>query len=107
MGQQDNMYQAPQGMMSARDYKDALQSAPVASFVPTSKDDTHDDPDDDTDEDDATESYEYVSKWKVLFGKHKGTPFKDIPDGYLKWMWQKGVSNNDKVNEYISERLNL
>ena len=105
MGQQDNMYQAPQGMMSARDYKDALKSMP--SSTTTVKDDTFDDPDDDTDDDDATESYEYVGKWKVLFGKHKGTPFKDIPDGYLKWMWQKGVSNNDKVNEYISERLNL
>jgi uncharacterized protein (DUF3820 family) len=52
-------------------------------------------------------TYEYVGEWKLLFGKHKGTPFRSCPDDYLKWMWEKGVSNNDKVNEYISQRLNL
>ena len=52
-------------------------------------------------------TYEYVGKWKILFGMHKGKFYKDIDDDYLKWVWDKGIVNNDKVNEYISERLNL
>ena len=56
---------------------------------------------------DAEESYDYVAKWEVRFGKHKGVLFKDVPDDYLNWAWNKGVINNEKVNNYISDRLKL
>jgi len=52
-------------------------------------------------------TYGYVGQWRVLFGMHKGKIWKNVDDTYLKWVWDKGIVNNDKVNEYISERLNL
>ena len=54
-----------------------------------------------------TESYDYVAQWEIKFGKHKSSLFKDVPDDYLKWAWNKGIINNEKVNNYIADRLDL
>lgn len=33
--------------------------------------------------------------WEIPFGKHKGTPLKEVPDGYLQWM-----ADPEGKNEY-------
>ena len=48
-----------------------------------------------------------VGKWKILFGKHKGIVYGEVPDDYLKWCYDEGIIKNEKVNEYIEERLKL
>ena len=53
----------------------------------------------------ASESYEYVGKWKILFGKHKNTIYDDVPVTYLKWCDENNIINNEKVKGYIKERL--
>ena len=57
--------------------------------------------------DNNDESYEYVGKWDVKFGKHKGVLFSEVPDAYLRWAWENGVIKNDNINNYIADRLKL
>jgi uncharacterized protein (DUF3820 family) len=52
-------------------------------------------------------NYKIVENWKILFGKHKGAHYGEIPDGYLRWCYDNGIIKNEKVNEYIEERLDL
>lgn len=53
------------------------------------------------------DNYKMVEQWKILFGKHKGTTYGELPDDYLEWCYNNGIIKNDKVNEYIEERLDL
>ena len=40
------------------------------------------------------------------FGKHKGKPMKSIPVEYLHYLWQQGLSKEDKpVANYIRRCL--
>jgi uncharacterized protein (DUF3820 family) len=48
-----------------------------------------------------------VENWKILFGKYKGMQYGEIPDDYLKWCYDADIIKNEKVNDYIEERLNL
>jgi len=52
-------------------------------------------------------NYKIVENWKILFGKHKGSHYGEITDDYLKWCYDNGIIKNEKVNEYIEERLDL
>ena len=52
-----------------------------------------------------SESYEYVGKWKILFGKHKNTIYEDVPTAYLKWCDENDIIKHEKVKGYIKERL--
>ena len=52
-------------------------------------------------------TYKLVENWKILFGKYKGCCYGEIPDDYLKWAYDNDIIKNEKVNEYIEERLNL
>jgi len=52
-------------------------------------------------------TYKLVENWKILFGKHKGSYYGEIPDDYLRWAYDNDIIKNEKVNEYIEERLNL
>lgn len=47
------------------------------------------------------ETFEYVAKWTMRFGKHKGVAFADVPQDYLKWCYEKGIINNDRVEGYL------
>lgn len=55
----------------------------------------------------TTDILKIVEKWKILFGKHKGSLYGEVPDDYLKWCYDQGIIKNEKVNEYIEERLKL
>lgn len=39
------------------------------------------------------------------WGKHKGTPMKDVPVDYLNWLWWQGGYSDDPVFAYIKENL--
>jgi len=52
-------------------------------------------------------TFKLVENWKILFGKHKGSYYGEIPDDYLRWAYDNDIIKNEKVNEYIEERLNL
>ncbi len=47
--------------------------------------------------------YEKINKMKILFGKHKGTYFKELPIDYLKWCYEKEIflSRNEIIHDYI------
>ena len=49
------------------------------------------------------ETFEYVAKWTMRFGKHKGVVFADVPRDYLKWCYENGVIKNDRVEGYLEE----
>lgn len=52
--------------------------------------------------------YHIISKWKILFGKYKGNCFKDIPQDYLKWCYNKKLflPRNKRIHDYISYIIN-
>lgn len=40
------------------------------------------------------------------FGKHKGKPMQDVPVNYLHYLWESGLSKEDKpVANYIRRSL--
>jgi uncharacterized protein (DUF3820 family) len=42
------------------------------------------------------------------FGKYKGEKLADVPDGYLRWLWQNGMSEKvrwDPLAQYIERAL--
>ena len=41
------------------------------------------------------------------FGKHKGTPMKDVPASYLFYLWTNGISNepHNPVFGYINDNI--
>jgi len=41
---------------------------------------------------------------KITFGKHKGTPFSEIDEGYLRWM--QGQDFNEDIQHTINHHLN-
>lgn len=44
----------------------------------------------------------------MTFGKHKGQPLRDIPDGYLRWLWENGKKDEESpIASYIQQRLNI
>ena len=43
------------------------------------------------------ETFEYVSKWTMRFGKHK------VYVDYLKWCYKNGVIKNERVEGYLEE----
>jgi len=47
--------------------------------------------------------YEIIANMKILFGKYKGTCFKDIPLNYLNWLHFKEVflTKNKDIHDYI------
>jgi uncharacterized protein (DUF3820 family) len=57
-------------------------------------------------EENKSETFDYVSNWTVLFGKHKNTKFKDVPADYLRWCYERGVCDkNEKVAGYLEARF--
>jgi hypothetical protein len=45
---------------------------------------------------------------KMPFGKYKGALLAEVPDGYLRWLWQNGMSAKvkwDPVADYIQRSL--
>jgi uncharacterized protein (DUF3820 family) len=48
-------------------------------------------------------SFEYVAKWTMRFGKHKGVVFSEVPVDYLKWCYKNGVIKNERVEGYLEE----
>ena len=74
-----------------------------------SLDDVKQDPSDDDVKQDSPKttivSYEYVGKWKILFGKYKNTIYEDVPTAYLKWCDENDIIKHEKVKGYIKERL--
>ena len=45
-----------------------------------------------------------VGKWKVMFGKHKGTTYNAmVADNmdYLKWMYDNDVVNNQDIISFL------
>ena len=54
------------------------------------------------------ETFEYVAKWTMRFGKHKGILFfSDVPQDYLKWCYEKGIINNERVEGYLESRFGV
>lgn len=51
------------------------------------------------------ETFEYVAKWTMRFGKYKGVAFADVPQDYLKWCYEKGIINNERVEGYLESRF--
>lgn len=41
------------------------------------------------------------------FGKHKGTPMKDVPASYLFYLWTHGLESDphSNVGDYIRDNL--
>jgi len=40
------------------------------------------------------------------FGKHKGKPMRDVPVGYLNYLWNNGLKNDSRsVGSYIRRNL--
>ena len=48
------------------------------------------------------ETFEYVSKWTMRFGKHR-VVFSEVPVDYLKWCYKNGVIKNERVEGYLEE----
>jgi hypothetical protein len=38
----------------------------------------------------------------MLFGKHKGTPIKDLPTGYLRWMTEQIDQGTMRVKPWLA-----
>ena len=61
-------------------------------------------PDDtDYDTDDEEPDYKYIENYKILFGKHKGTLYKHVPDSYIRWCLENDVFKNDNVKNYCEK----
>lgn len=43
---------------------------------------------------------------KIKFGIHKGKELKDIPDDYLRFLFEKGISKG-KIKLYTQRKLNM
>ena len=39
------------------------------------------------------------------YGKHKGTPMKDVPASYLLWIYDEALYRPREVLDYIEENL--
>lgn len=44
---------------------------------------------------------------KMPFGAHKGKAMANVPDDYLKWLWNNSKTGNGNVKEYIKENADV
>lgn len=50
----------------------------------------------------------FTDDTRCTFGKHKGQPLRDVPDGYLRWLWENGKSSEEgPLTDYIAKRLRI
>jgi uncharacterized protein (DUF3820 family) len=53
-------------------------------------------------------SYPLTDDSPMPFGKHKGTPMRDVPVSYFHFLWHNGMKNeNGNVSQYIRENLDV
>lgn len=44
----------------------------------------------------------------VTFGKHRGQPWRTVPEGYCRWLWENGKQHEDSpVADYLAQRLRI
>lgn len=50
----------------------------------------------------------FTDKTKCSFGQYRGRPLGDVPDSYLRWLWQAGKKDEDgPLVDYIRQRLRI